>query len=350
MVAASKKSAFTIVEILVTISVIALLLGLLLPALSAVQRQSRKRTEANNLKQVHLAWMMYANHNNDATVPGYLDVDVQGKWQCRYEYPDGTVIPVFAFNCSCPPPRNITGPWTWRLFKYLDYSASMVEFYEGSALATGLQDIDNQWLMQHVIEGPNNSACESYGRSHAVAESPIFGYNGFYVGGFWTMQGGMPRYEYFDHCESNNPDVNYRPGVAIARTVGQIRRTSELITFCAAARVDAIGTNDKFIEERPGTYLVTPPNMSTPQWRLPQQISDQVFAAGDIEVLNLGVPNSETGNHAGVPFARYGGGAAVLHADGNIDQQNYRALLDMRKWIDNATRSDYQHAACQPAP
>jgi prepilin-type N-terminal cleavage/methylation domain-containing protein/prepilin-type processing-associated H-X9-DG protein len=345
-----KKRAFTIVEILVTITIIGLLLGLLLPALSGVKRQSRKRTEANNLKQVHLAWMLYANHSNDAAVPGYMDIDVQYDWKCRYEFPDQSQVPPF-IGCPCPPVKNITGPWTWRLMKFLDYTPGIVEFYEESALAATLPAIDQEWVMHHVIEGPGNPDCERYERAHAMAEAPIFGYNGFYVGGYWTMQnvGGTqtPKYEYFNHCESNNPNPNYRPRVAVATSIPQIRRSSELVTFCAATRFDSTGMNGKLFDERPGTYLVTPPFMgTTPQWKLPAQIDGEHVVAGDVEVMNLGIPNITTGNHAGVPFTRYGGGAATLFADGHIDQQNYHSLFDMRKWVDNATTVNFQHTTC----
>ncbi|GEM_PF-5424380 len=57
--------AFTIVELLVVISIIALLLGLLLPALARAREASRNSTCASNLKQVATAMELYANDYND---------------------------------------------------------------------------------------------------------------------------------------------------------------------------------------------------------------------------------------------------------------------------------------------
>jgi prepilin-type N-terminal cleavage/methylation domain-containing protein/prepilin-type processing-associated H-X9-DG protein len=51
---------FTLVELLVVIAVIAILAALLLPALSRAKDQARTIECLNNLKQLHVAWHMYA--------------------------------------------------------------------------------------------------------------------------------------------------------------------------------------------------------------------------------------------------------------------------------------------------
>jgi prepilin-type processing-associated H-X9-DG protein/prepilin-type N-terminal cleavage/methylation domain-containing protein len=65
------RRAFTLVELLVTIGIIAVLVSLLLPTLARA-RQSAVATQcASNLRQLGDAWMMYANAHNGACVPGH---------------------------------------------------------------------------------------------------------------------------------------------------------------------------------------------------------------------------------------------------------------------------------------
>ena len=59
------KQAFTLIELLVVLAIIALLAGLLLPALAKAKTKGQGLQCMNNHHQLMLAWQMYNNDNNE---------------------------------------------------------------------------------------------------------------------------------------------------------------------------------------------------------------------------------------------------------------------------------------------
>lgn len=63
-----ERHAFTLVEMLVVIGVIAVLAALLLPALSMAKSKAQGVACANHIKQLTLAWTLYAHEHSDRLV------------------------------------------------------------------------------------------------------------------------------------------------------------------------------------------------------------------------------------------------------------------------------------------
>ena len=85
-----KKRCFTLIELLVVIGIIAILAGLLMPALSKACKATNTTYCVNNLKQLSLAFAMYGNDNKQC-FPALNDnvqgANVEGYWIYYTDFP-----------------------------------------------------------------------------------------------------------------------------------------------------------------------------------------------------------------------------------------------------------------------
>ncbi len=79
VIASTRRTAFTLLELLVVIAVIALMISILLPALSRSRRSGMAVACAAKLRESARALMMYANDHDDRAMPlAYTDFEIIG--------------------------------------------------------------------------------------------------------------------------------------------------------------------------------------------------------------------------------------------------------------------------------
>ena len=107
------KRGFTLIELLVVIAIIAILAGLLLPALAKAKQKGQSTICLNELKQAGLAMLMFSDENDDMIPRGSAGNTTRGWPELMSYMSEGALHPILGrnikiFMCpSYPIPNNI---------------------------------------------------------------------------------------------------------------------------------------------------------------------------------------------------------------------------------------------------
>jgi len=291
-----QQRAFTLVELLVVIAVVALLVSILLPTLGRARLMGRQTRELAGGKQLMTAFTLYANDNKDRVLTGYPSA----QWVA-------TTMPVYNGEGERLYAEQAQR-YPWRIAPYFDGD------FRGLYL--------DQKMLKDVRDNAPTYTPLGVNLDYVISLFPSLGMNINFVG-------GSDRLGQFD------PLFRQVFGRPYVERLDEVRRPSDLIAF-ASARAEAqplapqLGTPDGF-------FRVEPPLFSAGQPRQWEASYDPRSAA--------------PGQNSGFVALRYGGsgdggggggGKAVsAQVDGHCAMLGWEDLNDMRRWADGADRADW---------
>ena len=114
----TRTRAFTLVELLVVVGIIAVLLGILMPAMTAARRSAAKVRASSNLRQLLTGYIQYSVDNKGSLLLGYPPPTVNGV-PVTAELRDGTTV-------GTPTSQR----YPWRLIRYVGDVWPIVYYYD----------------------------------------------------------------------------------------------------------------------------------------------------------------------------------------------------------------------------
>jgi prepilin-type N-terminal cleavage/methylation domain-containing protein/prepilin-type processing-associated H-X9-DG protein len=119
------RRAFTLIEVLVVVAIVAILITLLLPALASSKEKARRTACANNLRQLAIGSLMYSHDDPNGTLANTeSDSDDNQNWL----YP-AYISSLQSF--TCPSTRNVVRPESRIATESGDYLEDLAHYAHG---------------------------------------------------------------------------------------------------------------------------------------------------------------------------------------------------------------------------
>ncbi len=274
---------FTITELLVVIGLIALIIGLLGPAINMARRAATRSREMAAARQVSQAWISYSLEQNGQLLPGFL------AGLPAFEE-NGAVIPANTYGGGA----TIAARWPWRLAPYFGGDMRALYVGEQGEVLSKLENGDHGEFL------------------YFASLFPSFGLNSTWVGGDSERMGFLPQ---------TLPNGQPNPlGRFFVSRLAQFRHPQRVAVFVSSRTPSVMEAQSK-----QGFFRVESPWFVQSQWAVKYDPLDPA-SCGNVS-------------------ARYGDEAVIATADGSTEAIAIETLRDMRRWSDQAETFDFRLTA-----
>jgi prepilin-type N-terminal cleavage/methylation domain-containing protein len=334
---------FTLIELLVVIAVIALLIGILLPALGQARTTAKAIRESAACRQYLTAYHAYTAENKDRVIPSSMN------WAWVHAYNRWAMYPPDPLDSSAVLAGTIAKIWTWQLLGRMNYDLTQVQIDKSTYG-------DFRSRSQASVAGPAGPGSHDYAADTMMAAltwHPTFGMNGVYVGGAYNF--GAHRGTTISGFNAGQPspgNPSSSGGTFYITKQADVQRTDKLMVFVGARGGDvrdggfwnwgqAVPDTGTIL---PGYHIVLPPKPH-PYGRgdngAPATIGSGINNEGGSWVTTNKFDRNAKPSNWGMVDPRYFNKATTGMFDGHVESQTLEQMRDMRKWSNYATGPDW---------